>query len=93
MSLIIQDCLIAPNGDEEGFVRNQEPRYYTRKRLANGRVENGCLVIETKKEEYPNNAYRQDSTGWKRKEKFAHYTSASINSRQTMTMYFLQKQK
>ena len=29
---------------EAGFVRNQEPQYYTIKRLENCRVENGCLL-------------------------------------------------
>jgi beta-glucanase (GH16 family) len=66
---------------EEGFVRNQEPQYYTIKRLENCRVENGCLVIETRKETYPNAAYRQDSTQWNKKEQFAQYTSASINTK------------
>lgn len=66
---------------EEGFERNHEPQYYTKRRLENGRVENGCLVIETRKEEYPNRAYHQDSTNWKKKEQFAHYTSASINTK------------
>lgn len=68
-------------GYEEGFERNHEPQYYTKKRLENCRVENGCLVIETKKEEYANAAYRRDSDNWKRKEPFAHYTSASINTK------------
>lgn len=66
---------------EEGFERNHEPQYYTVKRLENARVENGCLVIETRKEEYSNKAYRQGSTNWKQKNQFAHYTSASINTK------------
>lgn len=68
-------------GYEEGFERNREPQYYTVRRLENGRVENGCLVIETRKEEYPNKAYRPDSANWKQKDQFAHYTSASINTK------------
>ena len=68
-------------GYEEGFVRNQEPQYYTVKRLENCRVENGCLVIETRKENYPNAAYKQGSAKWDQKEQTAHYTSASINTK------------
>ena len=68
-------------GYEEGFVRNQEPQYYTVKRLENCRVENGSLVIETRKETYPNAAYKPGSADWDRKEQSAHYTSASINTK------------
>lgn len=49
---------------EEGYVRNQEAQYYTRARLENARVEDGMLVIETRKE-----AYRG-----------AEYTSASVTT-------------
>ena len=51
-------------GYEEGFIRNHESQYYTKGRLENARVENGRLVIESKKESY----------------KGASYTSASINT-------------
>ena len=37
---------------EEGFIRNREAQYYTRARLENARVEDGMLVIETRKEAY-----------------------------------------
>ncbi|UYQ95404.1 glycoside hydrolase family 16 protein [Chitinophaga horti] len=47
---------------ETGFIRNQEPQYYTANRLENARVENGHLRIEARKEEY----------------KGAKYTAASI---------------
>ncbi|MBP1770688.1 MAG: hypothetical protein H6P96_1306, partial [Candidatus Aminicenantes bacterium] len=46
---------------ETGLIRNQEAQYYTAGRPENARVENGCLVIEARKEEYAG----------------AHYTSAS----------------
>jgi beta-glucanase (GH16 family) len=59
---------------EEGFVRNKEPQYYTVRRKENARVENGCLVIEARKETYPNGAYRQGST----EPREAQYTSASL---------------
>ncbi|WP_184548128.1 glycoside hydrolase family 16 protein [Mucilaginibacter sp. FT3.2] len=68
-------------GYEQGFVRNQELQYYTVKRPENCRVENGCLVIETRKETYPNAAYLQGSAKWNQKEQFAQYTSASINTK------------
>lgn len=39
-------------GYEEGFIRNHESQYYTRARVENGRVENGMLVIECRKEHF-----------------------------------------
>jgi len=50
---------------EVGFVRNNEPQYYTEKRLKNARVEDGNLIITAYKEDY----------------KGANYTSASINTK------------
>ena len=38
-----------PNGDGWG---NNELQYYTDKRKENGRVENGVLIIEARKEDY-----------------------------------------
>ena len=55
---------------EEGFVRNNEAQYYTKARLENCRVENGALVIEARKELFPN-----PHGGTARP---AGYTSASI---------------
>ncbi|SDP82273.1 Glycosyl hydrolases family 16 [Mucilaginibacter sp. OK268] len=63
---------------ENGFVRNNEPQYYTTSRLENCRVEDGMLVIETRKEEYPNAKYKAGSENWFEKDQFAHYTSASL---------------
>jgi len=63
-------------GYEEGFVRNQEPQYYTIRRLENCRVENGMLVIEARKETWPNAAYKPGSA----QDSVAAYTSASINT-------------
>src|SRR5580658_7210297 len=39
---------------EEGFIRNNEAQYYTRGRAENARIENGQLVIEARKEPFPN---------------------------------------
>lgn len=49
---------------EEGFVRNKESQYYTRARIENCSVQNGKLVITSRKEKFEN----------------AAYTSASINT-------------
>ncbi|GAB2497422.1 hypothetical protein GCM10027084_08250 [Pseudoxanthomonas sangjuensis] len=49
---------------EEGFVRNNEAQYYTRARKENAWVEDGMLVIETRRERY----------------RGAQYTSASVTT-------------
>lgn len=51
-------------GYEVGLVRNKETQYYTNARQENARVEDGCLVIESRKEPFEG----------------AEYTSASINT-------------
>jgi beta-glucanase (GH16 family) len=51
-------------GYETGQIRNQEAQYYMEGRPENARVENGCLVIEARREDYG----------------MAHYTSASLNT-------------
>jgi beta-glucanase (GH16 family) len=50
---------------EEGLIRNQELQYYTRARMENARVENGNLVIETRREDF----------------RGARYTAASLVTR------------
>ncbi len=62
-------------GYEKGFVRNHEAQYYTEKRLENIRVEHGQLIIEARKEEFPN----PDPTDTKHP-RLAHYTSGSITT-------------
>ena len=54
---------------EVGLIRNNELQYYTRDRQANARVEDGMLVIESRKEAYEG----------------AGYTSASLTSRASWT--------
>ena len=49
---------------EIGLIRNQEAQYYTESRLENARVEDGCLIIESRKEDFAG----------------AKYTSASVNT-------------
>ena len=67
-------------GYEKGFVREAEPQYYTEKRLKNCHVDNGMLVIEGIKEQYPNPNYKPGSDRRREKDEFAPYTSASINT-------------
>jgi beta-glucanase (GH16 family) len=52
-------------GYEVGFVRNHELQYYTDHKAKNARVQNGLLIIETRKESF----------------KGAAYTSASLTTR------------
>ncbi|GAA4305703.1 glycoside hydrolase family 16 protein [Compostibacter hankyongensis] len=66
---------------ETGFVRNNEAQYYTYARRENARVENGCLVIEGRKESYPNAAYHAGSSDWREKAGSSSYTSACLITR------------
>jgi protein tyrosine/serine phosphatase len=45
---------------EVGFIRNREAQYYTKSRKENTRVENGMLIIESRKEKFKNPNYRPD---------------------------------
>jgi beta-glucanase (GH16 family)/GH35 family endo-1,4-beta-xylanase len=66
---------------EVGFVRNQEKQYYTQARKENGRVEHGELIIEGRKEHFPNAQYDPKTEGnWQKDRKNADYTSASITT-------------
>ena len=65
---------------EYGFIRNEEAQYYTRERSENARVEDGRLIIEARKEEYPNAAHDEDSGNWRRAREYAEYTSASLTT-------------
>lgn len=67
---------------EEGFIRNRESQYYTRARRANARVENGTLIIESRKERFKNPDYRPDAgeRRWKSNQEYAEYTSASVTT-------------
>lgn len=72
-------------GFESGFVRNDELQYYTRDRRENARVEDGCLVLELRREKYPNSQYdpaRRDG-GRRRGAEYAGYTSASLTTERT----------
>jgi beta-glucanase (GH16 family) len=56
-------------GYEVGYIRNSEEQYYTEAREENARVEDGHLIITSRKENY------QD----------ADYTSASLHTKETAT--------
>jgi len=67
---------------EEGFIRNEELQYYTSGRKENVRVENGTLILEARKESFPNPKFDADKPeeDWKRSRKEAAYTSGSITT-------------
>lgn len=65
---------------ENGFIRNNEPQYYTVKRKENCRVENGALILEARKEKYPNAFYNANAKGKSDTIQFAAYTSASMTT-------------
>lgn len=67
-------------GYEEGFVRNHESQYYTKARLENARVKDGHLIIEARKESYPNPQYKEGSANGMQNRKSADYTSAAVIS-------------
>jgi beta-glucanase (GH16 family) len=68
---------------EEGFVRNRELQYYTRARKENARVEHGMLIIEARRERFPNARYSAaaPASQWRRHRREARYTSASLTTR------------
>jgi beta-glucanase (GH16 family) len=68
---------------EEGFVRNRELQYYTTNRTENARVEGGFLLIEARKEKFPNARFRADAPErrWQQHREHADYTSASLTTR------------
>lgn len=67
---------------ETGFVRNGELQYYTKDRRENARIENGSLIIEGRKERFPNPTYKAGAKGgWNQTKEFADYTAASLTTR------------
>ena len=57
---------------EEGFIRNNEAQYYTKKRLENLRIEDGLLIIEARNDNWNGN----------------EITSASINTHQKKSILY-----
>ena len=62
---------------EQGFVRNREFQWYQKD---NATIKDGILVIEARKESFPNPNYREGSTDWKTNRPDVNYTSASIKT-------------
>jgi beta-glucanase (GH16 family) len=63
---------------EKGFIRNEELQWY---QADNAFCANGVLIIEGRREEILNPNYKAKSKSWKTNREFAHYTSASLNTR------------
>ena len=70
---------------ETGFKRNEELQWY---KSENASCKNGCLVIEGKRESFPNPNYVADSKSWYKNRKDVHYTSASINTAEKKSWLF-----
>ena len=63
--------------NEVGFIRNREAQFYTAGRAENARVENGRLIIEARREQFPVPAGRRGTRG----PTHANFTSASLTTR------------
>ena len=64
---------------EYGFKRNRELQWYQRD---NAFQEDGNLVIEARRDTFPNPWYDPTSTDWKKSREFVNYTSSSVSTRQ-----------
>lgn len=62
---------------EEGFVRNQEAQWY---QAANAWQQDGCLIIEARREHRNNPTYDPASRHWGKKREFIDYTSACLTT-------------
>lgn len=62
---------------ENGFVRNKELQWYHK---ANANINGGVLVIESKREQIKNSNYKPNHKDWRRKRKFANYSSACVKT-------------
>lgn len=63
---------------EEGFVRNQEVQWY---QVANAWQQDGCLIIEARREHRKNPTYDPASRFWGKKREFIDYTSACLTTK------------
>ncbi|MFI3260015.1 MAG: glycoside hydrolase family 16 protein [Rikenellaceae bacterium] len=63
---------------ERGFVRNNELQWYQE---ANAICKGGRLIIEGRQEELINDKYDENGTSWRTTREKAHYTAASIHTR------------
>jgi beta-glucanase (GH16 family) len=67
--------------NEVGMIRNREAQYYAAGRSENIRVENGRLVIEARKEKFPNPGFDPARTNDWRRQEFAQFTSGSLTTK------------
>lgn len=67
---------------EIGYLRNEEKQYYTPARKENIYAANGNLIITGMKEEFRNEFHKKGSDDWRYENEFAHYTSASIHTKE-----------
>ena len=63
---------------EHGFVRNEELQWY---QSQNAYVKDGCLVIEGRRERFPNPYYFAGSRDWRSNREFVDYTSSCLTTR------------
>ena len=63
---------------EHGFVRNEELQWY---QSQNAYVKDGCLVIEGRRERFPNPYYVAGSRDWRSNREFVEYTSSCLTTR------------
>jgi beta-glucanase (GH16 family) len=72
---------------EKGFVRNHEDQWYQGE---NAFCQNGCLVIEARREKRENPMYTgmANSNDWRRNRKYIEYTSASLTTRRSFSFTF-----
>ncbi|PWG81848.1 glycoside hydrolase family 16 protein [Pararcticibacter amylolyticus] len=63
---------------EKGFVRNNELQWYQE---SNAFCDSGLLIIEGRRETFPNKEFMEGSSDWRASRRNVEYTSASINTR------------
>ena len=64
---------------EVGWVRNGELQFYTEDRRENARVEKGALILEARKETFPNPKY--DPAAKRKAKQNADYTASSLTTK------------
>ena len=71
---------------EQGFVRNHEAQWYQGE---NARQENGCLIIEARREHRENPLFKQEGRrDWRSNREFIDYTSASLTTRRSFSFLY-----
>jgi beta-glucanase (GH16 family) len=70
---------------ENGFVRNQELQWY---QPDNAICQNGCLVIEGRREKLKNPSYDPNSNRWQQNREFAEYTASSLKTQRLKQFHY-----